>query len=159
MSAADVRDGDGRDGDEAVDHVRIASLLARYARALDDHDWDTVASCFLPTAVFSHPGGAADGAAAIVERARAALTPLTASQHLLGTVVIDLDGDRASATSYFQAQHVREGAPGDGDTYLIAGTYHDDLVRTGDGWRIEQRHQTYAWRSGNRAVVARPPVA
>ena len=149
-------------GSEAVDRARIADLLARYCRALDDHEWDTVAACFLADAVFSHPGGAAEGAAAIVAPARAALTPLTASQHLLGTVVIDLDGDRAAATSYFQAQHVRDGAGGDGgdgDTYLIAGTYHDDLVRTEGGWRIERRHQTYTWRAGNRDVVARPPTS
>ena len=142
----------------AFDRAMIADLLARYCRALDDHEWEIVAGCFVPEAVFRHPGGAADGAEAIVARARAALTPLSASQHLLGTIVIDLgvdgDTDRATCSSYFQAQHVGEGTEG-GDQYLIAGTYRDELVRTGDGWRISRRHQTYRWRAGNRAVVMR----
>ncbi len=137
------------------DHQDIATLLARYARALDDHDWDGVRSCFEPAAVFVHPGGTQDGADAIVERARAALSLLTASQHLLGTMVIDVDSDTARASTYFQAQHVREGAAG-GSLYIIAGTYRDELVRGPSGWRIGARHQTYSWRDGNPDVVRRP---
>ena len=139
------------------DHQDISNLLARYARGLDAHDWDAVAACFEPSAAFVHPGGVQDGADAIVDRARNALTPLTASQHLLGTMVIDVDGDTAHASTYFQAQHVREGTPG-GATFIIAGTYDDDLVRGTDGWRIRERRQSYTWRDGNPDVVRRPPA-
>ena len=48
----------------------------------------------------------------------------------------------------------RTGAPG-GETYVIAGSYADTLTRTTDGWKIAERIQTYIWRDGNRAVVAR----
>jgi hypothetical protein len=68
--------------------------------------------------------------------------------------VAEVDGDTARSVCYFQAQHVRTGCPG-GDTYLIAGSYADKLTRTPGGWRITERVQTYAWRDGNRAVVAR----
>lgn len=138
------------------DHQEISTLLARYTRGLDDHDWEAVTSCFEPTARFVHPGGAQEGADAIVERARAALTPLTASQHLLGTILVEVDGDTARASTYFQAQHVRDGTPG-GSLFIIAGTYDDDLVRGADGWRIRERRQTYTWRDGNPEVVRRPP--
>jgi len=68
--------------------------------------------------------------------------------------VAEVDGDTARSVCYFQAQHVRAGAPG-GETYIIAGSYADTLTRTAGGWRIAERVQAYIWRDGNRAVVAR----
>ena len=65
-----------------------------------------------------------------------------------------MDGDTARSSCYFHAQHVRAGTPG-GDLYVIAGRYQDTLTRTDAGWRISERVQTYQWRNGNRAVVAR----
>lgn len=137
-----------------VDKSEIADLCARYTSALDTKDWRLLESCFTSDPAFVHPGGRLQGFAAILARTSAALEPLDATQHLLGNVVVTVDGDAATATSYFQAQHVRADTPG-GDTYLIAGTYTDSLVRTPDGWRIAERVQAYMWRDGNRAVVAR----
>lgn len=137
-----------------VDRQEVADLCARYTSALDTRDWQRLESCFTADPVFVHPGGRLEGFPAILARTSAALDPLDATQHLLGNVVVVVDGDTATATSYFQAQHVRAGTPG-GDTYLIAGRYADTLVRTAAGWRIAERVQEYMWRDGNRAVVAR----
>jgi 3-phenylpropionate/cinnamic acid dioxygenase small subunit len=139
-----------------IDRQEIADLLVRYTFGLDARDWDLVRSCFTDAPVFVHPGGRVDGAEGIVDRARGALQQLDASQHLLGNVVVELGSDGATARSvcYFQAQHVRAGTPG-GDTYVIAGSYTDTLVRTAEGWKIAERVQAYLWRDGNRDVVAR----
>ena len=139
-----------------IDRQEIADLLARYTFGLDTRDWALVRSCFTETPAFVHPGGRIDGVEGIVDRARGALESLDASQHLLGNVVVEVEPDGGTARSicYFQAQHVRAGTPG-GDTYVIAGSYTDTLVRTPDGWRIAERVQAYLWRDGNRAVVAR----
>ena len=139
---------------ELLDKNQIADLCARYAFALDQKDWPTLRTCFTDAPVFVHPGGRIEGVDGIVERARGALEPLDASHHLLGNTVVDIDGDDATSICYFQAQHVRAGTPG-GDTYFIAGSYADRLVRTPQGWRIAERVQAYLWRDGNRAVVAR----
>ena len=139
---------------ELLDKNQIADLCAGYAYALDQRDWAALRKCFTEAPVFVHPGGHIEGVDGIVERARGALEPLDSSQHLLGNVVVEVDGDDASSICYFQAQHVRAGTPG-GDTYLIAGSYTDRLVRTPQGWRIAERVQVYLWRDGNRAVVAR----
>lgn len=142
----------------STDRADIHDLLVRLAIAQDEHDWDALADCYRPDAAYTHPGGAMTGADAIVDRARTALTPLDASQHLLGTILVTTDGDEASAITYFQAQHVRVGTPG-GDLYTIAGTYRDRLVRDSDArWRITERHQEYTWRDGNPAVTRRPPT-
>jgi 3-phenylpropionate/cinnamic acid dioxygenase small subunit len=137
-----------------IDRQEIADLCVRYTYALDTKDWALFESCFTGTAVFVHPGGRLEGLEAIVDRSRGALTSLDASQHLLGNVVAEVDGDTARASSYFQAQHVRAGTPG-GDTYIIAGSYTDTLARTASGWKITERVQAYLWRDGNRAVVKR----
>ena len=139
---------------ELVDKQEIADLCARYTFALDQLDWPALRGCFTDEPVFVHPGGRIEGIDRIIERARGALEPLDASQHLLGNILIEVDGHDAASICYFQAQHVRAGTPG-GATYLIAGSYADHLVRTTQGWRIAERVQIYLWRDGNRAVVAR----
>jgi 3-phenylpropionate/cinnamic acid dioxygenase small subunit len=137
-----------------ADRQEIAELCARYAAALDTKDWALLESCFTPSPVFVHPGGRLEGLPAILERTKAALTPLTVTQHLLGNIVVEVDGDTARSVCYFQAQHVRAGTPG-GETYIIAGSYADTVIRTDYGWKIAERVQRYIWRDGNRAVVAR----
>ena len=137
-----------------IDRQEIADLCVRYTFALDTRDWALLASCFTDAPVFVHPGGRLAGIEPILTRSRGALESLDASQHLLGNVVAEVDGDTARATSYFQAQHVRAGTPG-GDTYIIAGSYTDTLTRTAGGWKIAERVQAYLWRDGNRAVVKR----
>ena len=132
----------------------INELLVRYVLGLDHRDWAAVAACFAADAAFIHPGGRADGAEAIVGRARAALEQLDASQHLLGSILVTVAGDEAQATSYFHAQHVRAAAPG-GALYVIAGSYDDRLRLSADGWEIVERVQGYSWRSGNPAVIVR----
>ena len=137
-----------------IDRQEIADLCARYAFALDTKDWALLENCFTGAPTFVHPGGRLEGFEAILTRTRGALESLDASQHLLGNVVAEVDGDSARSTCYFQAQHVRTGTPG-GDTYIIAGSYSDTLARTHSGWKIAERVQVYLWRDGNRAVVSR----
>jgi ketosteroid isomerase-like protein len=139
---------------ELQDRAMISDLVMNCAQAQDRHDWSAVAATYAEDAVYRHPGGEMVGVEAIVQRTRNALEALDASQHLLGSMTVDVDGNTAHARCYFHAQHVREGARG-GDLYTIAGTYADTLVRTPDGWRIRERVQTYQWRNGNRDVVVR----
>jgi len=138
-----------------LDRNAVYDLSVKYARALDTHDWDLLESLFLPDAVYTYPGGESNTSGAVIDRCANALTRLDASQHLLGNIEVEVDGDTASARTYFQAQHVKAGTPG-GDNFIIAGTYVDRAVRTPDGWRIAHRTQTYTWRDGNPAVVIRP---
>src|SRR5271166_3366275 len=137
-----------------TDRQEIADLCIRYTTALDTKDWALLESCFARAPVFVHPGGRLEGFPAILERTKAALTPLTATQHLVGNIVVRVDGDTARSVCCFQAQHVRIGTLG-GETYIIAGSYADTLNRATGSWKITERVQTYIWRDGNRAVVAR----
>lgn len=137
-----------------LDRAAIEDVVVRCAIAQDSHDWDGVADCFEATAVYIHPAGRIDGVQEIVGRSRAALGALDASQHLIGSIQITIDGDSATAMSYFHAQHVRAAAVG-GDLFVISGTYSDRLTRRDGTWRIAERRQTYTSRSGNPAVIVR----
>ena len=130
-------------------------MIVRYARALDSRDWALLERCFVPDARYTFPGGESNDSASVVSRCSGALTRLDASQHLLGNIEIEVEGDTARTRTYFHAQHVKKGTEG-GDCFVIAGSYQDTFVRTVDGWRINHRHQEYSWMDGNPGVVARP---
>jgi hypothetical protein len=74
------------------------------------------------------------------------------SQHLVGTLLVDVRGDEAHSTCYVHAQHVRLGSPG-GDQFIYAGRYLDRLIRTADGWRIVERRLEPMWEAGNDRVL------
>lgn len=138
------------------DEVAVWQLATRYAQALDDRDFAALGEVFAADAVmdFAHIGEVA-GPESIGQICAQALAPLDASQHLVGSHVIEVDGDRATARCYFQAQHVRVGAEG-GDNYLVAGTYRDEVARRSEGWRIVRRTQTVTWSDGNAGVLSVP---
>lgn len=139
--------------DALRDRAEIVELLGRYANALDDRDWKRLALCFTQDAVGDYGGiGHYEGFAAIEALCRATLEPLDASQHLVGSIEIELSGDTARARCAFQAQHTRHGCEG-GDHYTLGGSYRDDLVRTPEGWRIRRRNLRVSWRDGNPRVV------
>lgn len=145
------------DPQAAADVTEIIQVANRYCHAIDGHDWETLRSgVFLPDAVVEfRPGDPAhqrtdiDG---IVDYIAAALTPLDSSQHLVGSHVVDVDGDRATCRCYLHGQHVRKAAAG-GPHMIVALTYDDELVRTAAGWRIARRRLLPGWRSGNPEVL------
>lgn len=146
---------------QLVDRAAIEDLLVRHAIAQDERNWDALRACYLPTATYTHPGGELRGVDEIVGRTSSALTPLDSCQHLVGTTVVTVapDGASAESVSYFQAQHLRRGLA-DGELFIIAGTYRDRFERDADGaWRIAQRRQEYSWRDGNPEVTRRAPAA
>ena len=135
------------------DRLAIQDLQVEYARALDANEWARLDTVFLPGSIADYDGVAyCDGLDAIKQTCTDALGPLTNSQHMLGNHWATVDGDRAEAGCYFQAQHVRKGTAG-GDNYIIAGTYTDKLVRTANGWRIEHRVLKQTWTEGNASVL------
>ena len=138
---------------DLIDTGDIIGVAVRYATALDAHEWERFRTCFVPDAVAVYQGvGRLEGVDAIEQACRASLEPLDASQHLVSNFEVEVHGDRATATCYLQAQHVLTGTPG-GDTFTVAGTYVDALVRTPNGWRIVSRELRHSWTAGNRAVL------
>jgi hypothetical protein len=136
-----------------VDEHAVIKLATRYCWALDSHNFDDLRNVFTPD-VFAILGGTeCRGIEAVIDRVSSALTRLDASQHLVGSHFVDLDGDEATHKCYLHAQHVLNGTEG-GDQWIVAGMYVDHAVRTADGWRINHRELSRIWTSGNPNVAA-----
>ncbi len=140
----------------AGDVVEIIGVTSRYCFAIDAHDWQTLRRevfCEDATFDFGPSLGVRDGVERIIEVISGALGPLDGSQHIVGSHVVDVEGDTARCRCYFHAQHIRRDADG-GPHVIVAGTYSDELRRSADGWRIARRTLTPSWREGNPAVTA-----
>jgi 3-phenylpropionate/cinnamic acid dioxygenase small subunit len=138
------------------DRMAIGDLLARYSAALDQREWELLGEVFLPDATCDYGAlGHPRGIAGITALIRGTIGDLDATQHLVGNVVVRVDGDEATADCYLISQHIRAGTPG-GDHYLLGGRYADRVVRTPAGWRIAHRTLHRMWTMGNREVVRRP---
>ncbi len=140
-----------------ISHNDIRQLAARYCWALDALDREMLADVFTSDATASLGRGTQNGFDEIWSWIHGVLSHLDASQHLIGSHLIDLADDGQSGTSkcHFTAQHVRRSA-GDHTQYIVAGSYDDRLVRTGEGWRIAHRTLKVIWTSGNPDVLSPP---
>ena len=136
-----------------ADERAVINLASRYCWALDSKNFEELHNVFTPDAFAVLGGTECDGIDAIIKRISSALTRLDASHHLVGSHIVEVDGDQASHRCYLQAQHVLKGTEG-GDLWLVAGTYEDQLIRTPDGWRIKQRILSRVWTEGNPNVAA-----
>lgn len=125
----------------ADDLSLIQQVLVRYANAIDELDFDALATVFTPDARASYGGGPwLEGLAAIVDYV-SPLHSFAASFHLMGNMQIDVDGDRARATTRSLTHLIAA----DGVLHARALRYRDQLIRTSDGWRITERVHTAQW--------------
>jgi hypothetical protein len=142
---------------QLIDEKQIVDVMNAYTTALDTRDWDLLASCFTAAgdADFGNLAGVGvlDSPQAVVDLCRGALENLQATQHLQGNYVVEVDGDRAQASCYLQANHFLDGAPG-GNVFVVWAKYRDRFVRTGDGWKIEHRNLDTISAGGNQNLFA-----
>jgi hypothetical protein len=125
---------------EISDRLEIQDLLARYCDAVDRQDWDAFDRIFTSDAVIDYRAlGGSYGDLAVTKRFLAESLPMFASsQHLVGSTVLDLDGDQARARTICHNPMVWR--DGDDPSLLLCGLwYRDDLMRTPEGWRIRSR--------------------
>jgi 3-phenylpropionate/cinnamic acid dioxygenase small subunit len=122
-----------------VDRTAIVELLNRYATCLDERDWSGLEDVFHPDAN-GHYGSLIEGRSAIIASIRSFLGGCGPSQHLLGNYHVDVDGDHARSSTQARVIHVGAGDRAQLTRYEAIGTYHDEHVRTTDGWRIISRH-------------------
>src|SRR5690349_14083129 len=82
----------------------ISEVVAQYCTALDTRDIDLLRDCFHPGSTHDH-GGFVGLSAEFCDHAMALLARLVATQHLLGNLSIKVDGETATAQTYFCAYH------------------------------------------------------
>ena len=125
---------------DTTDREQISDLLVRYATGIDRRDWDLFRTVFTEDCDLDYGDiGAWHGADAVVEFMTAAHDLAGHTLHRITNIVASVDGDTATARAYVNALIMA----GDNTSGVDAvGFYDDELVRTGDGWRIRRRRFT-----------------
>ncbi|OLT16476.1 hypothetical protein BJF78_14555 [Pseudonocardia sp. CNS-139] len=145
-----------------LDRLEIQDVVQRYGVGQDAHQpgaagaawdnnvleqWDDV---FTPDATVDYGVAGDPGPAApyreLAEKHRGpglqgggTMSVLANWQHFEAVPTVTIDGDTAVArTSHLHTHRGRAEGP-DGWNVVEAGTFHDDLVRTPEGWRIRHR--------------------
>ena len=137
-----------------IDKQAISEVIYRYARALDRCDLELLKSCFHEDSTHDH--GEFEGSSRdFCDWAMALLRRLTATQHHIGNILIDLDGERANAETYWVAYHrIPAEAGGSGvvagrgeETDLfIGGRYIDRMELRNGTWKIARRVGIHDWQ-------------
>ena len=128
--------------EEITDHVQIIQVVQRYAKAVDEKRFDVLATLFTEDAELVYLIGEQ-----LIERSvkeaestfKAFLTRCFWTSHLVSDPAVDLQGDRAHASSRLTATHIQVRDDGSRNVWIVSGAYEDDFVRDARGWRIRKR--------------------
>ncbi|MGA4800739.1 nuclear transport factor 2 family protein [Streptomyces lavendulocolor] len=140
-----------------ADRLDVIDTCTRMGWYTDQRDWDALEQVFTDEVRLDYTsldGGepAVVPAKGLVGAWSGLLGAFTATQHVFSNFLVDLDGDTAVCTAMFQATHRLPNEHG-GPLWTLGGHYRFALVRTGDGWRINDVVMTATWADGNRQLL------
>jgi len=125
--------------DITFEKLEIIELLNRHQIYIDLKDAERYADVYAPDGRYESPFASAQGTAELVAMSR----KLEASgftknkRHFNGPMMIDIDGDRATALSYWWVADYTEKQP----VVFATGTYRDELRKINGQWKIAHRIQ------------------
>ena len=117
------------------DRDELGALVARYGRAVDDRDWESLADQYTPDAMFGSAGGRSVGTDAVIGYYQERSSAYVASYHYPHSHEIEFIDDD-SATGLVCA---RPELTIDGETVFVVLRYHDDYPRVDRRWRFHER--------------------
>lgn len=141
-----------------VDESDLADLLHRYAFGLDHEDWELWRSVFADEVTIDMSDYQPDppprlvSADRVVANAAVMFAGLERSQHFMGSHRFAIDGDAAMITAHMRAEHWLSTGQGS-DRYTMFGTYHDEAIRTEDGWKLVKVRLELLREEGNRHLM------
>lgn len=130
-------------------------LIVESAAHNDERDWSAFAGVFAENALVRRPNGQECRGRSEIERSYSASPPDRRTRHICTNIRVDLtDPDRARAHTTVLIFSWQAGDEADGSMPTLGlpalGTFEDEMIRSGDGWRIERRVAT---------LLAVPPSA
>ena len=131
---------------DAADERAITHILTRYARAIDRFDMEMLRTVYHPDAYDDHGSYKGDVEGFIVFL-NEVLPRFETTQHFLGNMHIELDGDVAHTETYCQAWHRIAGTDDEPDHDSVTGLRYVDRFERRDGeWRIAKRQIVIDWQ-------------
>lgn len=130
--------------DALLSKQEITEVLMRYCRGADRMDQELVRSCYHPDATDEH-GSFSGGVEEYIAFMWKLMPRYDVTQHFIGNVLIEIEGDVARSEAYCIAHHRQAGGPPPSN--LATGCrYIDRFERRQDRvWRIAARVVTTEW--------------
>lgn len=132
----------------------IYRQLVKFARAMDDRDWDTIKSLTTDDLIADY--GIIDmdeiqGNIAAIEFIRSYLDHCGTTQHILGNILIEVVGDKATSQSYVSDMHLSRNE--DSDIYFrTLGNYSDKWSKVDGTWLMTHRTKNNRAKIGSLDV-------
>lgn len=131
---------DHKDIQEFLDREAIRDVLFRYARGIDRCDEALLQSVYWPDSNDDHGDFTGSGPDFIAWVTSSIKGGLSGSLHLMGNILIRIEGRHAAVETYFHAFHRFENpSPGHAEDVVLGGRYADRMEKRGKEWRIAHR--------------------
>ena len=125
---------------DLTDRREIADLVSRLGLWLDEGRFDEAPSILTDDVTVNTPGGQAEGIERVIAQARRN-HQYDGLQHVISNVLIDLDGDRATARANLVVTFAD-----DAISSQQGERYRFEALRTPDGWRLSRVEVEPVWR-------------
>jgi hypothetical protein len=148
------------------DRAEITDLVARLGVCLDESRFDEMAGLLADHATVRTSRGEAVGREAVLEQARRTHPADQRFQHVITNLLLDLDGDRATARANL-AVHITvpgdgpaaEGSPAPAPRASLGHVYRFGLARSEAGWCFVHLEIEPVWVSGTLPPTPQPGAA
>lgn len=140
--------------DDLLQEREIFKQLSTLARAMDNRDWDTVKEIFTEDAVVEMGLGEISGKEQVVDFIKSFLDTCGTTQHMIGNVLIDIDGETATSKAYVCDIHL---APDNNpsESFRTLGDYHDTWLKVDSTWKIKKRVKDNRGTLGDIEIMRR----
>ena len=140
----------------AAEKIEISDVIYKYCRAIDRMDRELLESVFHEDSTHHH--GEYEGSSSkFCDFAFDILSEMEFTQHHVGNILIDLDGDKAWSESYWTAYHrMAKGKESDmgflaehdvsiDEDVFVGGRYIDYFEKRKNVWKIAKRQGVHDW--------------
>jgi hypothetical protein len=143
---------------EYISTSSASAPFIRMLRAIDESDWPAVRDQMADEVRADYEslsGEPAETVAAddLVARWRQMLSPLDATQHLLGAPEVAVRDDRAEIWAAVRGYHIAGGLEG-GEEWMVAGQYIAQMSRVEGEWKLSALRLDMHYQTGNLELVA-----
>ena len=137
-----------------LDEREITRALSRFARITDTKSFGELGDVFAENVTFDYGSGREEhGLEALRALMSGHLGHCGGTQHLIGSIIVDVTGDQALSRAYVQARHQRVD-DFTGSAFDTNGEYSDEWERRPAGWRIVHRRAVWTVCTGDPTILA-----
>jgi hypothetical protein len=135
----------------------VRRVITAVAHEIDARRWPELRRLFADTVRTDYTslfGGEPQtlGGNDLIDGWRGILSPLEATQHLLGPIDVRVHGEIAEGECHVRGYHRAPAAPG-GPEWMVAGHYRFELAAAGGAWGITRMTLQLSYQTGNLRLL------